>query len=72
MQLFLWSDPWPEYDHCLAFAVAENVEEAKDLVMRANGYSWGIGELGIQKRGPIGEPTRILDLPCAEWNQFGE
>ena len=45
MKLFVWDNFCPDYTSGLAFAIAESLEEAKDLVVKEYGwepYKWGI------------------------------
>jgi hypothetical protein len=44
MRLFVWEGFCPDYTDGLAFAVAETVEQAQELVTKAKGYDpfeWG-------------------------------
>ena len=48
LKLFVWSGFCPDYSSGLAFAIAENEEEAKKLVRKEYGgepYSWGTLEV---------------------------
>ena len=48
MYLFVWTGFSPDYTHGLAFAIAENVEHAQQLVIEAYGcepYDWGTLEV---------------------------
>jgi hypothetical protein len=53
-RLFVWEGFAPNYTDGLAFAIAENVEEAKQMVINAVGYDpsdWGeLCELPISER----------------------
>jgi hypothetical protein len=35
-------------------------------------YSSSVYELDSHLQVELGEPTRIIDLPCAEWNKWEE
>ena len=44
MRLFVWTEFCPDYTDGLAFAIAENVEQAHRLVIESKGYEpfdWG-------------------------------
>jgi hypothetical protein len=44
LRLFVWSGFCPDYTNGLAFAVAESIEQAQELVTKENGYEpfeWG-------------------------------
>jgi hypothetical protein len=69
-KLFVWDDPYSvSYGTSLFFAVAENLEQAKKLAKRAPYGHWK------HKTAPqieLGEPSRVLDLPCGEWHEWSE
>jgi len=44
MKLFVWEYS-ERYEGCLAFAIAKNVEEAKELIKAAGDYRFGLPEL---------------------------
>ena len=73
MKLFVWVDPYEvEFGTSMLFAVAETLEEAKAEAMRGQAYAFGEFK---QDRVPVvelGAPTRVLDLPCAEWHEWSE
>lgn len=73
MKLYVWVSPYHvPYGSSLVFAVAENVREARKQASKGPMYSFG--EYG-QSRNPgvaLGEPTRVLALPCAEWHEWQE
>ena len=76
MKLFIWVDPYRvSYGSSMAFAVAETLEDAKKQAASGRTYSygkyeqdWNPTELGEK----LGEPDRVLDLPCAEWHEWKE
>lgn len=44
MRLFVWTEFCPDYTDGLAFAIAENIEQAQKMVTEAKGYApfdWG-------------------------------
>lgn len=73
MKLYVWADPYQvSYGSSMVFAVAENEEAARAQVEGAPAYSFGQYE---QKPGggiKLGEPTRVVELPCAEWHEWQE
>lgn len=72
MKLYIWNEPYSvSWGSSLLFAVAESLEEAKKIAATAPGYRFGIHETGTQS-AVLGEPTRVLDLPCAEWHEWQE
>lgn len=73
MKLYVWNNPYDvRYGHSLVFAVAENIEAAREQVLTGESYAYGeyTGD-GVQKT-KLDEPTRIVDLPCAEWHCWSE
>lgn len=72
MKLFVWSDPYKiSYGSTLLFAIAESVEEARLIAATAPAYAYG--EFKDNNPGAtLGEPLRIVDLPCAEWHKWQE
>jgi hypothetical protein len=77
VKLFIWADPYRvTYGSSLLVAVAETVEEAKEIAQtKAKSYSYGKYENTLRGAGfaiDLGEPTRVVDLPCAEWHEWSE
>jgi hypothetical protein len=73
MKLFVWANPYKVwYGNSLLFAVAETEEQARMEARQAPGYAFG--EFARSNPGdiPLGAPTRVLDLPCAEWHEWSE
>ena len=77
MKLFVWADPYPvRYGTSMVFAVAENVEEAR--LLAAKGRKWDFSQFEDKSWSPtdltaaLGEPARVVDLPCAEWHEWSE
>lgn len=70
MKMFIWIDPWRvPYGSSLIVAVAESLEEARDLpVDVANGRlsPWNPPQI------KLGEPSRIVDLPTAQAFEYEE
>jgi len=72
MKLYIWVDPYKvSYGSSLLVAVASSTKEAKEQAMKGRAYEYGKYEHGIG-RVELGEPDRVLDLPCAEWHEFHE
>lgn len=72
MKLYVWSNPYRvSYGSTLVFAVAENLERAKEIASTGKAYTYN--EYG-QKTPQVnlGDPIRVLDLPCAEWHEWSE
>lgn len=77
MKLFIRADPYRvPYGGSMVFAVAETVEQAKIEVARAKAYSYCKFEADssfvASSATKLEEPTRIVDLPCAEWHHWSE
>jgi len=76
MKLFIWAEPYHiSYGTSLVIAVAETVEQAR--IQAASGKVQAYGkferptDMSAQAK-ELGEPTRVLDLPCAEWYEWEE
>lgn len=73
MKLFVWERPYTVfYGSSMLIAVAESVEEAKRIAKSAPGYSYTIFDGHPNRSVKLGEPTRVVDLPCAEWHEWSE
>ena len=73
VKLFVWVDPYPvNYGSSMVFAVAETEESARAQVEGAPSYSFGQYENPPVKGLKLGDPTRIVELPCAEWHEWSE
>lgn len=73
MKLYIWADPYSvQYGSSMLLAVASSLEEAKQIAITAPGYRYW--EHGCEGGGstPLGDPTRIVDIPCAEWHEWSE
>lgn len=77
MKLFVWANPYPVYYGSSGlFAVAETEEQARQIAESAPVYSY----IHNEKTSPeferslikLGPPTRVVDLPCAEWHEWSE
>ncbi len=72
MKLYVWVDPYSvSYGSSLLFAVARSPKQAKEQASKGLCYKYGIYDNGNQ-RVELGEPNRVLDLPCAEWHEWSE
>lgn len=59
----------------MIFAVAETLDEAKQQVGKGCMYAWGnrsdvSADLIARVVKTLGNPTRIVDVPCAEWHWY--
>lgn len=80
MKLFIWIDPYVvKYGQSRFMAVAEDVEQARKLAQTCPSFMFGNMECDNHRDDPSKrnsvldkEPTRIVDLPCAEWDYFSE
>lgn len=72
VKLFVWADPYTvHYGNSAVFAVAETVEQARKIAKGAPAYKYVAfpdGSGGYK----LGEPTRVVDCPCAEWHEWEE
>jgi hypothetical protein len=73
MKLFVWNNPYEvRWGHSLVVAVAETVEDARQQAIAGKAYTYGQFERDGVQGTPLGEPIRIVDLPCAEWHEWSE
>lgn len=76
MKLFIWNNPFKEsYGGSFVFAVAKTEDEARRIATTADVMAYGEydeGPLSSRLEKPLGEPTRVLDLPCAEAYRWSE
>jgi hypothetical protein len=59
----------------MVFAVAKNLEAAKKLACSQAAKWFTYGQYEEDQREwtyPLGDPIRIVDLPCAEWHEWSE
>lgn len=75
VKMFVWANPYHiRYGTSAFFAVAETVDEARELAQRSKAYAYV--EFGGKQFDAssvvLGEPTRILDVPCGEWHDWSE
>jgi hypothetical protein len=75
MKLFIWAEPYQiDYGSAMLIAVAETEDEARAIAEGAPRYSYGQYRNRNETGGGVklGEPTRVVDLPCAEWHEWQE
>lgn len=76
MKLFVWANPYDvSYGTSGLFVVANDLDEARTLAATGKRYSYVEFEErseGDMSRIALGEPTRVVDLPCAEWHEWSE
>ena len=67
MKMFIWANPYRiPYGTSYFYAVAETVEDARALAVDAKAFAYGEFKQEHTEKFELGEPTRVLDLPCAE------
>jgi hypothetical protein len=73
MKLFVWADPYKiRYGSSALFAVAETEEQARALAINAPRYAYVRFKKDSGAKAELGPPTRIVELPCAEWHEWEE
>jgi hypothetical protein len=73
MKLFVWGQPYNvPFGSSMYFAVAETVEQAREMARTAPAFAYTSIEENPPPAVLLGEPTRVLDLPCAEWHVWSE
>lgn len=73
MKLYVWASPYQVmYGTSGLFVVAEDLDQAKALARNAPRYTFIGYRQGNGVAMELGEPTRIVDLPCAEWHEWSE
>jgi hypothetical protein len=81
MKLYFWANPYKvAYGESWVIAVAETLDDAKRQAAAGKVFKFGL-DFSDSKRFPqeqsvlkieLGEPTRVVDLPCAEWHEWSE
>ena len=73
MKLFIWNNPYKvPYGQSMVFAVAETLESAKEVARNhSKAYSYGEFDCRVPNV-ELGDPLRVVDLPCAEWHELSE
>jgi hypothetical protein len=75
LKMYIWVDPYAvSYGTSMAYAVAKSADQAKEILRNSKNFAYGQYE---QKDKPgqhceLGEPDRVLDLPCGEWVYWEE
>lgn len=74
MKLFVWNRPYDiPWGLSMVFAIAETLEEAKAIAETAAAYGYFDDTPdNIPTHVKLGEPSRVVDLPCAEWHWWSE
>lgn len=73
MKLFVWANPYPvSYGNSMVFAVAENLADAKKQARRGKAYWYSEYAQDHIPKARLGKPTRVVELPCAEWHEWQE
>lgn len=76
MKLFVWNNPVPVRNgSSMLYAVASNQDEARAIAAKAAVYEYGYyvrGSEGANANVELGEPTRVHELPCAEWFKWSD
>jgi hypothetical protein len=76
MKLYLWAEPYAvNYGSSMVFAVAATLAAAKKQAAKGLVYKYGKYQQDWSPKdiaAKLGEPTRVLDLPCAEWHEWSE
>lgn len=67
MKMYVWNEPYKiSYGSSILYVVANSLMQAKKLAKHAIVQKYGFSDNGTLGDIKLGEPTRILDLPCAE------
>jgi hypothetical protein len=74
VKLYVWASPYKVwYGGSLLYVVAESLEDALRIAASSPVYYYGYSKKAVG--GPslkLGEPTRVVDLPCGEFYQWEE
>lgn len=72
MKMFVWCDPYRvKWGSSMCVAIAADLESAKQLARQGKLMSFGEFK-GRTPEVELGEPTRVLEIPCAEWYEWME
>ena len=72
MKMYVWANPYHvSYGSSLVVAIADSLPEARKEACKGMAYSFGEFEQA-RPDVPLGKPTRIVNLPCAEWHEWSE
>ena len=74
MKLFIWNNPYRvPYGSSMLVAVAKDEEAARFLAKKSPAYVYGeFGNGDAPQSLELGPPTRVLELPAAEWHEWHE
>jgi hypothetical protein len=73
MKLYIWSNPYSvSYGSSMVIAIADNVDKAREIAKTAPAYSYNEYEDKAPLWSELKEPTRVVELPCAEWHVWQE
>lgn len=77
MKLFVWNRPYSvKYGGPCLYVVAETIEQARQAALHAGVEEYGDGGGSFDpvelNKAIAAEPTRILEVPCAEIYQWSE
>lgn len=73
MKLYVWVDPYQvSYGSSLVFAIAEDLDAAKEQARTGTAFAYGKYSEPTPSNVILGDPDRIVDLPCAEWHMWSE
>lgn len=72
MKLYVWDNPYyVDYGHSMVFVIAPTLRQARIQAQQGKAYSFGY-EQDSRPSVELGKPTRVVDLPCAEWHKWEE
>lgn len=73
LKLYVWSDPYAvKYGTSMLISIARSEDEARAQAAGAPAYKYSEFPDGTRSGVKLGAPTRIIDLPCAEWHEWSE
>lgn len=74
MKMFVWADPYKiPYGSTMLVAVAETEDEAREMAVKSPAYAYAAYEdESTPTNVHLGSPTRVVELPCAEWHAWPE
>ncbi len=79
MKLFVWNSPYPvKYGQSLLMVVADTIEDALEQAPRGRFFNCGLLDQDVAPEhmkaltALLGDPSRVVELPCAEWHEWVE
>lgn len=79
MKLFVWNSPYPvKYGQSLLLVVADSIEEARKQAAKGAVFNCGFLDQDVSPErmkaltATLGDPSRVVELPCAEWHEWSE